>query len=126
MYDLQKLSKFRPPLQCTDNPIKFKEFRWSLVTKCFCPLCIMLIFDRRVCPGGLSVELGYTLYKYTPILSSMDFNFPRRNQDHLENLTHHYYYRYSYSLHDFYTFFVWNCALCSGYLMLSSFCFNLV
>jgi hypothetical protein len=25
MYNLQKLSKFRPPVQCTDNPIKFKE-----------------------------------------------------------------------------------------------------
>jgi hypothetical protein len=27
MYNLQKLSKFRPPVQCTDNPIKSKEFR---------------------------------------------------------------------------------------------------
>jgi hypothetical protein len=51
----------------------------------------MLIFDRKVCPESLSVELGYTLYKYTPILSSMGVNFCRRNQDHLENLGVYYY-----------------------------------
>jgi hypothetical protein len=27
MYNLQKLSKFRPLVQCTNNPIKSKEFR---------------------------------------------------------------------------------------------------
>jgi hypothetical protein len=25
-FNSQKLSKFRPPVQCTDNPIKSKEF----------------------------------------------------------------------------------------------------
>jgi hypothetical protein len=27
MYNLKKLSKFRRPVQCTDNPIKSKQFR---------------------------------------------------------------------------------------------------
>jgi hypothetical protein len=31
MYNLEKLLKFRPPVQCSDNPIKSKEFRSYLI-----------------------------------------------------------------------------------------------
>jgi hypothetical protein len=73
MYNLQKLSKFRPPVQCTDNPIKsnrfyiFVDYLAFLTPYVFRDLCLFLIIESalKVCRSNSDTPCMLFHFSYT-------------------------------------------------------------